>query len=188
MILKAPPYFYPPHPVGAHITVVTTAEAGQHHAALEVEVNIISYSRVTLLIIAIRGGEESGVQGEQGQGELPQEGELRPRGQVQGDPGFSSKTLKANLDVFTGGWVSVQNQPKWLFEARLQVTSPGVGGEQGAGDAAQLHHRPQSPQVLQVKRTWLSEYISLRNQLFQGRLLHCGGGEEAEEVKDIWRA
>ena len=85
------------------------------------------------------------------------------------------------------------------------MNSPGVGGEQGAGDAAQLHPRPRSPQVFQLSpgipvlpKYFNStqvfqlnlEYISLRNLLtksFQGRFLHCGGGEEAEEVKDNWR-
>ena len=84
------------------------------------------------------------------------------------------------------------------------MNSPGVGGEQGAGDAAQLHPRPRSPQVFQLSpgipvlpKYFNStqvfqlnlEYISLRNLLtksFQGRFLHCGGGEEAEEVKDSW--
>ena len=79
IILKVPPYFYPPHPVGAHITVVTTDEAHQHGAALEVEVTVISFFKND---IAVGGGEEGGVRGDQGQGELPQEGELWPGGQV----------------------------------------------------------------------------------------------------------
>ena len=37
---------------------------------------------MTLIIIAVGGGEEGGVRGDQGQGELPQEGELWPGGQV----------------------------------------------------------------------------------------------------------
>ena len=44
-----------------------------------------------MIINAIGGGEEGGVRGDQGQGELPQEGELWPGGQVQGDPGSSSR-------------------------------------------------------------------------------------------------
>ena len=81
------------------------------------------------------------------------------------------------------------------------MNSPGVGGEQGAGDAAQLHHRPCCPQVVQVNPTQVIPVdliqISglgrvnicsiLRNLLttsfHQGWLLHCGGSEEAEKVK-----
>ena len=82
------------------------------------------------------------------------------------------------------------------------MNSPGVGGEQGAGDAAQLHHRPCCPQVIQVDLTQviLVDLIQisglgrvnicsiLRNLLtkpFQGWLLHRGGGEEAEKVKVV---
>ena len=90
------------------------------------------------------------------------------------------------------------------------MNSPGVGGEQGAGDAAQLHHRPCCPQVIQVDLTQVIQVdltqvilvdliqISglgrvnicsiLRNLLtkpFQGWLLHRGGGEEAEKVKVV---
>ena len=46
VILKAPPYFYPPHPVGAHITVVTTAEAREHGAVVQVEVTNIIIKRI----------------------------------------------------------------------------------------------------------------------------------------------
>ena len=83
------------------------------------------------------------------------------------------------------------------------MNSPGVGGEQGAGDAAQLHHQPCCPQVIQVNLTQviLVDLIQisrlgrvnicsiLRNLLtksfHQGWLLHRGGGEEAEKVKVV---
>ena len=38
-ISKLPPYFYPPHPVGAHITIVTTEEARDAQSPIQVEVH-----------------------------------------------------------------------------------------------------------------------------------------------------
>jgi len=35
---ELPPYFYPPHPVGAHITIVTTEEARDAQSPIQVEV------------------------------------------------------------------------------------------------------------------------------------------------------
>ena len=62
----------------------------------------------------------------------------------------------------------------------------GVGGEQRAGDVAQLHHRPPSPQVTDnlfryYKLNLTEAQLLIKSFTLQGRILHCGWGEEAEE-------
>ena len=128
---------------------------------------------------ATGGGEEGGVRGDQGQGELPQEGELRPWGQVQGDPGFSSRTLKANI-LETGFqfkmalWGQVPGEltrcgwraGSWRFCAAPPSTafSPGISA---------LPRYSSSPQVFQFypgipAQSWIYQPEKSADKVFSG--------------------